>query len=205
MDHPVPLTASQREMAEHYLSVIDWVIRDHIKINPQVCGLDYSDVYQEGCYHLCRAAASFSGTPDAFGAYARAVVRNGLLSYCRKICRKPPDLPLFDDALEAEPPEERDPSLLEEHVLGKLAGEDLFRTLHQVHDQSSGVVRLGIEALELKVRGMTGREIADLYGVKPNLVGAWISRATKRLRAHRTFRNAAAANQAMASDHRTEE
>ena len=76
---------------------------------------------------------------------------------------------------------------LEEQVLNILAGEDLVRTLHQMHAQSSGVVRLGLEAMELKVKGMTGQEIAALYRVKPNHVGAWISRAGQRLRSNRAF------------------
>ena len=72
----------QRSLVEHYLTVVDWVIRDHIKLNPQVCGLDYSDVHQEGCVHLCRAAAAYTGEPASFGAYAQKVVRNGLIPYC---------------------------------------------------------------------------------------------------------------------------
>ncbi len=46
----------------------------------------------------------------------------------------------------------------------------------------SGTARLGIEAMELKIRGYTGTDIARLYGVQPNLVGAWISRATEKLK-----------------------
>ena len=44
------------------------------------------------------------------------------------------------------------------------------------------MVRLGIEALELQAKGLNGREITALYGVEPNDVGAWISRAASRLR-----------------------
>ena len=97
MNAQVPLTDSQRELVEHYLSVVDWVIMDHIKVNPQVCGLDYGDVYQEGCLHLCRAAASYTGPVEKFGAYARKVVRNGLISYCRQVCRHEPALPLLEE------------------------------------------------------------------------------------------------------------
>ena len=46
------MTDVQRALVEHHLSVVDWVITDYIKWNPQICGLDYSDVYQEGCFHL---------------------------------------------------------------------------------------------------------------------------------------------------------
>ena len=36
--------------------------------------------------------------------------------------------------------------------------------------------------LEWKIKGLSGRDIADLYGVQPNTVGAWISRAAVKLR-----------------------
>ena len=51
----------------------------------------------------------------------------------------------------------------------------------------SGTARLGIEAIELKLKGYSGKEIADMYGVKPNLVGAWISRAKQKLRKNQVF------------------
>jgi len=61
---------------------------------------------------------------------------------------------------------------------------DLF--VEQVLDYGkrtySGVARLGVEALELKIAGYSGADIADLYGVKSNHVGAWISRAIKKLK-----------------------
>ena len=37
----------------------------------------------------------------------------------------------------------------------------------------------------MKCRGHTGVEIAARYGVRPNHVAAWISRATKMLREER--------------------
>ena len=46
----------------------------------------------------------------------------------------------------------------------------------------SGVARLGVEALELKIAGYSGTDIAKLYGAQPNQVGAWISRAAKKLK-----------------------
>ena len=47
----------------------------------------------------------------------------------------------------------------------------------------TGSARLGVEALELKVlEGYGVTEIARLYDSKPNEVGAWISRAAKKIR-----------------------
>ena len=53
----------------------------------------------------------------------------------------------------------------------------------------SGVARLGIEALEWKINGYSSADIARLYGVKPNHVGAWISRAAKKLRKDAAIRD----------------
>lgn len=46
----------------------------------------------------------------------------------------------------------------------------------------SVVARLGVEALELKIKGYSGADIARLYHTKPNCVGAWISRAAQKIR-----------------------
>lgn len=59
--------------------------------------------------------------------------------------------------------------------------------LDNIKTQYSGTVRLGIEVLSLKVKGLSGGEIARLYGVKTNLVGAWISRALKKLKQNSVF------------------
>ena len=39
-----------------------------------------------------------------------------------------------------------------------------------------------IEAMELKIKGYSGVDIARLYHTKPTHVGAWISRASEKLR-----------------------
>lgn len=64
----------------------------------------------------------------------------------------------------------------------RLAEENLSVVRH-----ATGTARLGIEAIEWKVKGLSGAEIAKMYGVKPNLVGAWISRAAGRLKQNRDF------------------
>lgn len=51
----------------------------------------------------------------------------------------------------------------------------------------SGIARLGIEALELKIKGNRIKEIAQMYGVPPSHVGAWISRSVEKLRKDQEF------------------
>lgn len=51
-----------------------------------------------------------------------------------------------------------------------------------------GTARLGIEAMELRVRGYSCADIAKLYQKKPNYIGACISRAAEKLRRERIVR-----------------
>lgn len=68
----------------------------------------------------------------------------------------------------------------EETSLSKISVEQFFSERKAAY---TGCARLGIEALELKVMDEYGvTDIAKLYQTKPNLVGAWISKATKKIR-----------------------
>ena len=66
-----------------------------------------------------------------------------------------------------------------------ISDADTFLLLTQAKERCSGTTRKGIEALALKCRGHSGVEIAARYGVAPNHVAAWISKATKMLREER--------------------
>jgi DNA-directed RNA polymerase specialized sigma24 family protein len=77
--------------------------------------------------------------------------------------------------------------LAEDDADAELREREILRLLESVKGEYSGVARRGIEALALKVKGYSGAEIAELYGVKQNLVGAWISRASAKLRRDRRF------------------
>ena len=58
--------------------------------------------------------------------------------------------------------------------------ENTFRDIMKyAKSQYTDIVLRVIEAIEFKAMGYTGCEIAQLYGVKLNLVNAWISKARK--------------------------
>lgn len=164
------------QFIEDHLNCVHWVIRRFISSNESVCGLEYDDLYQEGCIALWRAAETFDDQQGArFHSYAISVIRNHLLDYCRKIQRRTAPVVSLEtwDAEMARTGEaawDGESSLFVEQVLeyGK-------RTY-------SGVARLGVEALELKIAGYSGTDIARLYDVQPNHVGAWISRAAQKLK-----------------------
>lgn len=182
MKKTIPLTIEQQEMVAANLSVVRWAIRESFHVNETIYGFGYDDLYQEGCIWLCHAVVSYNPALSKFPTYAKKVVQNGLTSYCRSQCRK----------------ERRFTRLgIGEH--GELAAEGL--TLQQADDFEAqismletmqllesrardyqGIARLGIKALELKIRGMSIMEIAELYHVPPSHVGAWITRSKQKLR-----------------------
>jgi RNA polymerase sigma factor (sigma-70 family) len=172
------LNEAQRKLVAAHLNVVKWVIYRHIKVNEHIQGLGYDDLFQEGCLCLCGAASAYDGKTARFDTYARVVVRNGLFTYCKRICGKQRDLVSTDDV----------PGLAAEDFCDALLSDTVvFGLLKSVKAEYAGVVRLGIEALELKAKGFTGAEIARMWGVQQNHVGAWITRAKQRLRQNERF------------------
>lgn len=184
MNTTMPLTDLQKRLVEENLSLVWQTIARYIQYNEEVCGLGLDDLYQEGAFALCRAAGTYraeSGTP--FSAYARPVIRNHLLDYCRRIQR---DLPTVSmDGLDSggRPAHER---LVSEGGDGLMERRADALYLAELLDHGrrtySGVALRGIAAMELKLQGCSGAEIARLYHTSPNNVGAWISRAASKLR-----------------------
>lgn len=184
------LNSRQQRLAEENLSVVRHAIHKNIIVNDSLYGFEYDDLYQEGCIWLCKAAISFDETRNIkFATYAEKVVTNGLRTYCRLMCGKQKhhiSLPVQSE------PEEDGLSMEQlssaDDTLDKLLEEqDICMLLQNCKRQYTGTARLGIEAIEWKVKGLSGAEIAKMYGVKPNLVGAWISRAAGRLKQNCDF------------------
>lgn len=171
------------------MALVHRAIREHIVVNETIFGFGYDDLYQEGCIWLCKAAATFQKEKGVkFETYAYKVVSNGLRTYCRLMCNKQKrqcTLPPVSD--EEDGQLGMDQLLAEDHTEDWISEEDTLQLLHTLKTQYTGTVRLGIEAIEWKVKGFSGKEIAQMYGVKPNLVGAWISRATTRLKQNPVF------------------
>jgi len=179
----VPLTAGQQAMVEENMQLVHWTIRRYINVDECVCGMGYEDLYQEGCEALCRAAMSYDAHAGAqFPTYAGTVIRNHLLDHCRTLQAKRRNAPAvsLDDCGEDGITRERLISCDDtDRQIDMLC---LAQLLEYGRNTYCGTARLGIEAMELKIKGYTGTDIARLYGVKPNLVGAWISRATEKLK-----------------------
>lgn len=187
MKRNIPLTREQQELVENNLPLVYWVIMESIHVNKNIYGFEYEDLYQEGCIWLCHAAATYDPARSRFSTYAKRTVRNGLISYCRQMCSRQRRFTslavgtqgeLLADGELLPPPDDFDIQINMIETLDLLASTE---------KKYQGVTRLGIEALKLKLKGMSVTEIAGLYHVPPSHVGAWISRASQKLRKDTLF------------------
>lgn len=147
------LTPEQQYLVETNLSVVHWVIVENIHVNRTIYGMAYEDLYQEGCLWLCKAAATYDASLSLFPTYAKKVVRNGLISYCRRQCDKEKHFVHLDvgdngELLTGE---------LDRCTVNRSDSHISFlETLDLLESRKAayrGISRLGIEAMALKIRG----------------------------------------------------
>ena len=69
----------------------------------------------------------------------------------------------------------------------RIADQAALDALRLSKERYQGVAKCGIEALELKLKGYSGAEIAKMYQVKPNYIAACICRAVKYLKKDKAF------------------
>lgn len=180
-----PLKPAQQALVEQNTALIHWTIQKYIDSKESICGLEYDDLYQEGALALCYAAITYQPGCAQFNSFAITVIRNHLLDYCRRIAVRLRNAPTY--TLDMPPNEERWNPIREANI-GCDDSEQWLSTIYMSqlleHGKRNyrGVAKLGIEAMELKIRGYNGADIARLYHTKPNHVGAWISRAVEKLR-----------------------
>lgn len=172
------LNDKQRKMVEDNLDMIDMVIWKCIRINSHVCGMEYDDIYQVGAIGLCKAAVNYRRMEKAaFSTYAFRVIRNTILDYLRSLNTKQEAFRQFlseaDDYMEQQMKEELDSELYE---------KDILQALEETKGRCSSTARKGIEAIELKLQGYSGKDIAEKYCVNTNYITACISRAQKYLK-----------------------
>ena len=176
------LTAAQRRLAEENLVVVERVLRFDVRANPCIAGLGYEDLYQEGCVWLCKAALTFDSARGSFASYARRVVQNGLVGYCRNIlsqCRHTVSLDALEPAMLA--------ALETQNEVSSHTKCETPLLLATTESQYSGVTRKGVHALALQVSGIPITAVAARMSAPPNHVSAWISRAVHKLRNDKSF------------------
>lgn len=179
------MTRKEQQLVEDHLGLVRTIVKSTMSINENIQGLGYEDLYQTGCEALCNAALCYDENRGAsFVTFADVVIKNSLLSHCRKVSRVQTPLSYLDA------PANEDGSLtfadtLQDAQDHTLSDRETLFMLSQMEEQFTGIARKGVKALRLKCMGHTGTEIAGYYGVKPNHVAAWISRALTKMRVNK--------------------
>ena len=174
-------------LVEQNLNLVQRVIKFEIAVNRNIVGLEYDDLFQEGCIWLLHAARTFNSERSKFATYAPKVIRNGLISYCRRnINYQTALMPSIDDDTNGI---QRSNAILDDFD-SWMSMSDMLDMLESAKRNCTDSIVRGIEALEYRARGMTNKEIAQMLNVPPNYVSVWIDRAKKKLLRDRKFMSA---------------
>ena len=175
---------TQKQWVEEHMDVIDRVIWKCIRINNQVYGMEYDDIYQVGAIGLCKAAMNYRQMSTAtFSTYAFQVIRNTILDYLRSLNAKQEAFQRFISEVD----DYKD--LRSDEIENDLYEKEVFRVLEETKERYKGTARKGIEAIEMKMQGYSGKDIAEKYNVNANYITACISRAQKHLQKDDVFLN----------------
>lgn len=163
------LTAEQQRKAEKNMGLVGKVLQD--KVHGDSFGIyTREDLFQIGCVGLCKAAATDKG--GCFSTYAYRLIWNEIctaLIYAsrRSNTEQAVDLPFW----ETQGEEGQWESAAEWEAL-----------LEQAERSAAGVAKKGMQAIRLRSKGYSTREIGEILGAPDNHVTAWEARARKLLR-----------------------
>lgn len=183
------LNIEKKLLVEEHISLVKTIVKSTIGMIESVQGLGYDDLFQTGCKALCHAALQYSGDRGAsFSTFASVVIHNRLISHCRQVNRIQHPLEYLDAPMESANGLTYSDCLSSKgQTDNSLSDLEAYYILAETSQHYTGICRKGIEALKLRCLGHTSVEIATFYGVKPNHVAAWISRAGSRLRNDKEF------------------
>lgn len=175
------MTEAQKALVVQNMHIADKYIYFNYTANPAIAGFSQEDLRQTGYLALCKAALHYNGCVK-FETFAQKVLRSSLADYCARTLPSAAELSL-DAQIGVDDEDCSRYSFVADSYAEKAFTEIESRDLLDRCKQNySGITRRGIEAMELRMQGFTGPEIAQMYGCKPNEVTAWISRARQQLR-----------------------
>lgn len=157
---------------------------------------EYEEYFQRACLAVCNKMHKYDRNM-AFSTFVGAVLENALIDIHRKESRNIVGAVSIEECYMVEDGE-LELSLgnfltatddTENDALSRIVDLEVKKCIKYAKEKcTSNVVIRGFEALELKIAGYTGTEIARIYNVPSNSVRAWISRAKKVLAAEREFK-----------------
>lgn len=163
------LTAEQQRKAEENMGLVGKVIADKVHGN-SFGSFTREDLFQIGCIGLCKAAATDKG--GCFSTYAYRLIWNEicttLIQATQRSVEQPVELPILE---------------LQSKDDGFVPTVELEDLLERGERTATGVVKKGIQAMRLRLKGYSTREIGAQMRAPENYVTAWEAKARKYLRA----------------------
>jgi len=189
----IVMTSKQQQKVEDYLYIVKNALLC-VPYSNQSIQRCPDDLYQEGCLSLCKLIISgHDENKENFEDYAFIAIRNRLIDCCRQGKRiEDPLIHEKADCLECDNQCDVFSTLsssedISSEILDSITLGDALLAINDAKQNCNGVILKGIDSIIYKINGFSVTDIAEIYGVTPNNVGAWISRAKKHLHSNEAF------------------
>ena len=172
------LTDRQQKLVEDNIGLVGRVIKDKVHGVNQIGIYSYDDLYQIGCFGLCKAAATDNG--GCFSTYAYRLIWNSIcdaLIYATK--RQNTEILTADGTIS-----EASNSI----ELFSEMKYDLDAAIKRAKELASPSVKKGIAALVLLSQDYSSDEVGKKLHISPNVARAMASKARKYLRSRPEIR-----------------
>lgn len=155
---------------------------------------EYDEYFQNACLMVCNKIHKYDGSTE-FSTFVDAILENAFIDLYRMNGKNKPDVLSLDECCSGD--DDCDVTLrdfladkknTENEVIARITETVVSNCIDKARMKctSKTTVR-GFDALELKIKGYTGTEIAKIFNVPTNSLRAWISRAKKELLREREF------------------
>ena len=151
--------------------LVGQVIKDCVHGIDGIGLYSYDDLYQTGCIGLIKAAQSYTEGKVKFSTYAYHCIRNEIY-HALEYARLRRDRESVTDPISINPDISYSPSRFPE----------LCAVLERAKASMTKSAAKGVDALMLRAKGYSSKEIGEIYHAPANHVTAWISKARRELR-----------------------
>ena len=188
----------KKKRVEEHLGLVHMVMKQYIHFQNGTGSYTYEDLFQVGCIGLWKATQSYVSGKSQFSTYACLLIRNEIYNeLCKtKRFRKETSVENITEYISntnfhQDPEEASFETQIEKTLLTQQLKPKIWNALQEAKNESSGITKRGIEALEYKLCGMKCSEIAAFFQAPVNHITAWIARARKYLKTNKTLLEAA--------------
>ena len=178
------MTDAERKLIEENMSVVQYFVKGLMK-KYQIPYDKYDDYCQEGYEILCKKVNRYNQTTK-FQTFAKTVLHHAFVDRYRKECAHYINVISLEQSV-ADDDEGQEASCaefvgadidIEREVLTEMTQKLIRDYISEAKEKYHADTTVkGFEALELKMQGYSGSEIAQMFQIPSNSLRAWMSRA----------------------------